>query len=199
MKSFGHWPFVGLFNVEKFTTGFCKNTRQPGFSQQHQHVRFVVDELIRIVFPNLFWFAVPLHSFKDICRHPWLVFFLVIKIKELQLLAAPLGLAYGTLVCRGTPVGNHWIREYQFKFVDELIGEYQLKFYEELIREHLHKLVDELIGEYQLKFVDKLIGEYLLKFVEVIVRLLGRILPRGGQNETGNRRNELTEDNEFPV
>ena len=30
-----------------------------------------------------------------------------IKIKELYLLAAPLAPAHGTLVCRGTPVGNH--------------------------------------------------------------------------------------------
>ena len=52
-------------------------------------------------------------------------------------MAAPLGLAYGTLVCRGTPVGNHWIREYQFKFVDELIGEYLLKFVDDTCLESI--------------------------------------------------------------
>ena len=26
------------------------------------------------VFPNLFWFAAPLRSLKDIWRHPWLFF-----------------------------------------------------------------------------------------------------------------------------
>ena len=31
-----------------------------------------------------------------------------IKIKEFQLLAAPLAPAYGILVCSSTLVGNHW-------------------------------------------------------------------------------------------
>ena len=49
-------------------------------------------------------------------RHPYVVLnifggppgsFRDIKIKKLRLLAAPLAPAYGTLVCRSTPVGNH--------------------------------------------------------------------------------------------
>ena len=63
----------------------------------------------RAVFPNLFSFEAPLRSIIDIWRHPWLSF-LGIKIKELQLLAAPLAPAYSTLVCRGTLVGNHCIK-----------------------------------------------------------------------------------------
>ena len=59
------------------------------------------------MFLNIFWFAAPLRSIKDILAAPWLFF----RYKdELQLLAAPLTPGYGTLVCRGTPVKNHWLR-----------------------------------------------------------------------------------------
>jgi len=49
-------------------------------------------------------------------RHPYIVFkifggtlasLIGIKIREMQQLAVPLALVHGTLVCRGTPVGNH--------------------------------------------------------------------------------------------
>jgi hypothetical protein len=32
------------------------------------------------------------------------------NIEKIQYLAAPLGPLHGTLVCRGTPVENHWFR-----------------------------------------------------------------------------------------
>ena len=68
----------------------------------------------RTVFPNLFWFAAPLVSIEDIWQHPKVVYY--IKITELQLLEAPMAPAQGTLVCRGTPVGNHWSRRYNNKW-----------------------------------------------------------------------------------
>ena len=54
------------------------------------------------MFLNLFWFAAPLPSIKNIWQHPWLVYDTLIFTYN-----GTHG-THATLLCNGTPVGNYW-------------------------------------------------------------------------------------------
>ena len=74
------------------------------------HCTFSVYSPFRPVFPNHYWFSAPKLSLLGIWRGPH-DGKIGLKINELQFMLSPLALSHGTLVCRGTPVWNHWFRQ----------------------------------------------------------------------------------------